>query len=88
MGYCRFFSFGSRYSRLYRDKQGTGARQGVTRPSLRAGTRSSARTAWRSSLRSTRDMGFVSQPRNKISVITNISVLGFYGYIGNIDKYR
>ena len=26
-------------------------------------------------------------PRNKISVITDISVLGFYGYIGNIDKY-
>ena len=28
------------------------------------------------------------QPRNKISVITDISVLGFYGYIGNIGKYR
>ena len=27
-------------------------------------------------------------PRNKISVITDISVLGFYGYIGNIGKYR
>ena len=26
--------------------------------------------------------------RNKISVITDISVLGFYGYIGNIGKYR
>ena len=28
------------------------------------------------------------QARNKISVITDISVLGFYGYIGNIGKYR
>ena len=27
-------------------------------------------------------------PRNKISVITDISVLGFYGYIENIGKYR
>ena len=26
--------------------------------------------------------------RNKISVITDISVLGFYGNIGNIEKYR
>ena len=26
--------------------------------------------------------------KNKISVITDISVLGFYGYIGNIGKYR
>ena len=25
--------------------------------------------------------------RNKISVITDISVLGFYGYIGNISGY-
>ena len=27
------------------------------------------------------------QVRNKISVITDISVLGFYGYIGNIGGY-
>ena len=27
-------------------------------------------------------------PRNKISVFTDISVLGFYGNIGNIGKYR
>ena len=26
--------------------------------------------------------------RNKISIITDISVLGFYEYIGNIGKYR
>ena len=26
--------------------------------------------------------------RNKISVITDISVLGFYGNIGDIGKYR
>ena len=28
------------------------------------------------------------KPRNKISVITDISVLGFYGNIRNIGKYR
>ena len=28
------------------------------------------------------------QPRNKISVITDISVLEFYRYIENIGKYR
>ena len=26
--------------------------------------------------------------RNKISVITNISIFGFYENIGNIEKYR
>ena len=28
------------------------------------------------------------QSRFKISVNTNISVIGFYGYIGNFGKYR
>ena len=27
------------------------------------------------------------KPRNKISVITDILVLGFYGYFGNIGGY-
>ena len=30
----------------------------------------------------------IYQPRNNISVITDISILGFYGNIGNIGKYR
>ena len=29
----------------------------------------------------------MSRPRLKISVLTNISVLGFYGYFGYIDGY-
>ena len=28
-----------------------------------------------------------TQLRNKISIITDISILGFYGYIENISKY-
>ena len=31
---------------------------------------------------------FVFGERNKISVITDISILGFYEYIINIEKYR
>ena len=34
------------------------------------------------------NMEIVLQSRNKISVFTDISVLGFYGNIGNIEKYR
>ena len=39
MGYCQFSSSGCDTAGLFHDRQGTGARQGVTGPGLHAGAR-------------------------------------------------